>query len=142
MADDIRLEPLGPSEFDRFSGWFHGESVDLLLNSPQSVNSLFGDSTRLLAWQAVQNEQPVAIITVSVDGSRYGHLNFVVNPGARRQGVGSSTVRLLVEESEIKQLRGLLASVNPANTGAQKILIKNGFARVGFDSEGFIEFKR
>jgi ribosomal protein S18 acetylase RimI-like enzyme len=133
---DISLSPLSPGELDRYSHWFSDHASSLLFKSSPTLSG-----GKALAWKSLRNNEVVAVSIITVDDRSFGNLNLVVAPSARRQGVGSQTVKLLLQQSETRQLRGVLASVAPSNTGGQKVLLKNGFARRGMDHEGQLQFQ-
>lgn len=102
---------------------------------------MFGGSTKQLAWRLMLDDETLALVTVAVDPFHVGKLNLVVDPRVRRRGVGSAVVRELVKQPEIKSLRGLEGEVPASNVAAQKILIKNGFAKTGQSLNGNVLFR-
>lgn len=138
---DLHLEPLAAAEFGHYEGWFNQEASDQMLASAGSIDSLLAGSPNSLVWKVVLVGETVALVIVSVDSSRVGYINMVVDPSARRHHVGSEAIRLLLGKPEIKKLAGLASEVDAGNTGAQKILVKNGFAKVGNTSDGKLEFR-
>lgn len=138
----ITLEPIRPDEFSRYSDWFNESASDFLSGAPESLASNFNDSTESLAWKLVLGNETLALVTIAVDHSNIGKLNLVVDPRVRRRGVGSAAIKLVIVCPEVQSLRGLVGEVPASNVGAQKILIKNGFAKAGYTPEGNLEFRR
>lgn len=137
----ITLEPIRPEEFNRYSDWFNEGASDFLSGASESLTSMFGESARPLAWRLALDNETLALVTISVSSSNVGRLNLVVDPRVRRRGVGSTVVREVIKQPEVKKLRGLEGEVASSNVAAQKILIKNGFAKVGYSTEGSIKFR-
>lgn len=135
----VKLEPIESQEYNHYSDWLNESASDFLLGAPQSLTSI-ESAVQPLAWKIIREDIVVAIIVVSIDSLNQGKLSLVVDPRFRRQGVGSLAIAKLVKEPSIVRLRNLTGEVFPDNIGAQKILIKNGFARTGTTSEGNIEF--
>lgn len=138
---EISLTPLAPAEFSKYEGWFNQEAGDQALAPAQSLDSLLADSLEPLAWRVTLVGETVALVIVMVDSLHVGHINLVVSPSARRHHVGSVAIAKLLLEPTIKKLAGLAAEVSAGNTGAQKILVKNGFAKTGYGAEGNLEFR-
>lgn len=137
--DTLVIESINPHNLGRYEDWLHEQSANMLFGSSQSF---VGEKRETLAWQVQRDDENVAIVTIDVDGNNIGHINLAVNPDVRRQGIGTKAIAQIVLEPGFKALRSVKATVAPSNTGGQKILIKSGFSRVGFDSEGLIEFEK
>lgn len=141
LMDKILLEPITTSEFARYSDWFNESASDVLSSASGSLESVLAGASRPLAWRLTLDSETLALVTISVDTVNIGRLNLVVDPRARRRGVGSATIKQLLRQPEMKQLRALESEVDSSNVGGQKILIKNGFAKVGHTPSGNILFR-
>lgn len=135
---EISLESISEDELERFSDRF-SENAGYQMLAP--VDQVAIAAPNRLAYKVELVGEVVAIVIVTVDNALVGHVSLIVDPSARRHHVGSEAIRVLLGQPEIVDLAGLEASVQASNTGAQKILIKNGFARIGFDSNGYIKFE-
>lgn len=138
---DVTLELIKPEEFDRFSDWFSEDASDYLSGMPENLAAMLSESIEPLAWRLVLGRQTLALIIISVNSSRIGKINLVVDPRVRRRGVGSAAIRQILKQPEVKELRGLEGEVAASNIGAQKILIKNGFTKAGYGLEGDLRFR-
>lgn len=135
--EEIQIQLIGPAEMSRFDNLLH-DSANTLLGAYQNY---LRDRRGTLAWQVIRGNEAVAVVTIDIDGSNVGHINLAVMPSARRQGVGSQAIAKVVVTEDVKELRSLRASVSISNTAAQKILIKNGFSRLGNSPDGNLEFQ-
>lgn len=137
MDDDITIEPLSPGFVDQIEGWSNPEAVRVLRGLPET--GVVGDQ---MGWVAVVGGQPIAVATVNAAGSATGFLDFAVKPEERRQGVGARLVAYVLDQAAVNRFARLSAAVELDNTAAQKILTRNGFSRVGFATDGRLEYER
>jgi predicted acetyltransferase len=57
-----------------------------------------------------------------------GHVSYEVRPSARRRGVATGMIRLLLETPRARSIGRLLVTCAPDNTGSVKAILANGGA--------------
>ena len=135
--EPIELEEADKFDIARYQNWLEeGASSGLLLGS--SVDHVKGGTPS--AWLAKIDGVIVATVTI-VQEDQHSYISLGVDPSKRRQGIGSRTLSQLLLESSVMQIRSLHARVSTSNTGAQKMLIKNGFSKLGYTQEGRLDFE-
>lgn len=138
---DIVIEPATEQQLSSMESWaVRNDSAKVLFKS--SRMPLVGAGRASWHWVALKSDEVVAIATLELNKEHVGYITCVVKPGRLRQGIGSRLFEFTLTQPEAKELAHLHAAIDQLNTPAQKILERHGFSRVGFDSDGRIEFAR
>lgn len=138
---DIVIEPATEQQLSSMESWaVHNDSAKVLFKSSRTPSVGAGKAS--WHWAALSGDEVVAIATLELTKEHVGYITCVVKPGRTRQGIGSRLFEFTLARPEAKELSHLHAAVDQLNTPAQKILERHGFSRVGFDSDGRIEFAR
>lgn len=142
MDGRITIVPLEAHHAHRAGDWFDEHSASVLLKSPTlKVGGESSHAHEPLAWAGLLNEEVAAVVTITVDASRTGWLNFAVAPSARRHGIASEVVEDVLGRSEVKALHHIRVHIDSADVGSQKVLDKCGFIKLGYSPEGKLEFE-
>lgn len=141
MTDDLIMVPAEGRHLSQIEAWTaRNDAVKTLLKTPRDPSARPGQSS--WHWVALIGEEVVAIATVELNKEHVGYINCIVKPGRQRQGIGSRLFEYALSRPEVRDLIHLHAAVDPSNIAARKVLNKSGFSRVGYDSNGRIEFAR
>jgi len=118
-------------------GWASPNALKTLLKLPETS---FGNNDN--SWVALRKGMPVGLCSVNGDDNGVAYLDFIVKPSERRTGVGSAMIEKVLNDPVVNSITRMHAVVTQDNTGAQKLLEKNGFSRIGFSEDGRLEFER
>ncbi len=141
MADDISIVPAKQEQLSQVEAWAaRNDAAKTLLKTPRNPST--GAARSSWHWAALRDDEVVATATVELNEEHVGYINCIVKPGEQRQGIGSRLFEYALNQPEVKDLIHLHAVVEPSNAAARKVLNNYGFSRVGYDSDGRIEFAR
>jgi ribosomal protein S18 acetylase RimI-like enzyme len=141
MADDIEIMPASDQQLSQVEAWtVRDDAAKTLLKTPRDPSSGLGRSS--WHWVALRGDEVVAVSTMKLNKEHVGYINCIVKPGNQRQGIGSRLFEYALTRPEVKDLIHLHATVEASNAAARKVLNSYGFSRVGYDSDGRIEFAR
>ncbi len=93
-------------------------------------------------WAIVHDEEVLAIATIKINKERVGYINCIVNPGNKRQGIGTMLMDYVLEHSPAQDLVHLHAVIDPGNTAARQVLKKYDFTMIGNDANGYLEYAK
>lgn len=141
MAGDIVIVPAKPQQLSQVETWVvRDDAAKTLLKTPRDPST--GTARSTWHWAALLGDEVVAVATVELNKEHVGYINCIVKPGHQRQGIGSRLFEYALNQPEVKDLIHLHAAVESSNVAARKVLNNYGFSRVGYDSDGRIEFAR
>jgi len=97
-------------------------------------------------WAVFRDQEMVAVVETVFDPNRSQPVAIpalAVKPGLRRQGIGTSVLRLILFVHKQKGMVKHVAYISPHNLGGQRCASKAGFAPVSSrpDEHGYLEFR-
>lgn len=139
--DDISLEPASKADLAEAAHWAGLDSPGSLLfkTHGRAAAEQHGGALR---WAARQNNQLVGVVSMSVDEDRIGHLDMIVKPDERRQGIGTSMLEKTLLLPEVKETSWLRFTTKHGNVAAKGVLRENGFHERFVSEEGGLVFER
>jgi N-acetylglutamate synthase-like GNAT family acetyltransferase len=93
-------------------------------------------------WAAVRDGKVLAVVTIRFNKEHVAYMNCMVKPTDSGHGIGTQIVDYALKQPSVEELVHLHALVEQDKIAAQKILEDKGFSRVGYGSDGKIEFAR
>lgn len=139
----VSLEPLAPEHYSRVARWISDPETNRWLYSEwregkvdertMAIVAMNQKKNRLYLIRDQQDAVGVAAISQISPVDRHGAIWYLVGEAAATgRGVASRAVALLVEHAFIElDLHSLEASVLEGNPASERVLLKNGFQRVG-----------
>lgn len=137
MDEELTIRRLEVADQHQIEGWASPSALKTLLKLPETS---FGTNSN--AWVALRNQVPVGVCSINENSNGTAYLDFIVKPSERRTGVGTVMIEAVLRDPVAGNIMRLRAVVEQDNTGAQKLLVKNGFSKIGFSEDGRLEFER
>ncbi|OGL30237.1 hypothetical protein A3D14_02845 [Candidatus Saccharibacteria bacterium RIFCSPHIGHO2_02_FULL_47_12] len=139
--DDITLTPASGADLAKAAHWasFDSPTSRLLKVHEHSVDV---PDIASHYWIGMVGSEPVGLVSLRIDRERIGHLDLVVSPSHRRQGVGNTLLQKALTLPEIKISTKVRTVAKLDNIAAQKVLRDNGFHQLGPSSEGVVYERR
>lgn len=123
-------------------GYRPQEALQLAANPPKEFRGRVVLSRKALA--ALKAKRPVALVDFESYDDGTAGVGIVVAPDARGQGLGRSTLKLLVQSEHLKDVQVIFGGIEPENVASIKCLKGAGFVADSLepDEEGIIYFRR
>ena len=128
FADPELNRHLGPID----QGW-----LDAVLSQPESAG---------VTWAVFRHRELVAVVETVIDPKNQlpaAITAVAVKPSLRRQGIGTSVLRLILSLHKNKGILEHVAYISLDNMGGQRLVTRTGFVPVRSepDERGYIEFR-
>ncbi len=114
-------------------------TVNTLLKQPTESPARHPDYH---GWALVRDKEVLAIATIKINKEHVGYINCIVNPGNKRQGIGTMLIGYVLEQPPAQDLVHLHAVIDSDNTAARQVLKKYGFTMIGNDANGYLEYAK
>jgi RimJ/RimL family protein N-acetyltransferase len=101
---------------------------------------LIETSTDRFGYMVYQDSQLIGFLDIEIDGD-VASIALGIKPALRGQGYGKTLIVEMMSLPELQNIKKLKAGVELENLACQKVLIANGFTKVGED-DGIIEFEK
>jgi ribosomal protein S18 acetylase RimI-like enzyme len=120
-SDEGRLREIVGLSFSRFMGFF-------------AANSLFSDEGQVLVSETQGNVVGFTkLIQFQVGGDKFGCVLWIaVHPKFRRKGVANALINEGMQHLKEDGAKAVFASTQRRNIGAQNVLRRKGFRKMGF----------
>ena len=136
---DFEIVQLKQKHLAQSDNWIPQDVSKILLKKPNTTLQHTDDP---LSWAGVINDEVLCIASVSLNKDHVGFLECIVKPNMSNQGIGTQMIEYVLRQRAVDALIHLHTLVAQDNIGAQKILEKQGFTRIGFGADNQIEFAR
>ncbi len=138
----LRFEKLERKHFEEYQSWFNQPNLNEAMSFPDEnwFQYLQGSDVKGIAVLDDEN-QFVAELQIDRDPDGDGYVALTVKPELQNQGIGSQTLKKLLEGHELEGLHRVVAYASTQNEASVKLLEKCGFRDSGQEDEnGFREF--
>jgi ribosomal protein S18 acetylase RimI-like enzyme len=138
--DNITIEPASKADLSEASRWTGVDSPNSLLFKTRELGA--APSVGAHYWAAKQNGHLVGIVSLNMDENRTGHMELIVKPTERGQGIGAALMQKTMLLPEVKEALWLRFITKHGNVAAKRVLREHGFHERFVNEDGGVVFER